>query len=609
MPTLHWVGKDKVVNHHHDVPFRLLDKQYTFTANQDTPANSTANRIIHGDNLEALKSLLPEFEGKVNCIYIDPPYNTGNDIDKKTSWTYNDSVNDPQIRRWLGKTVGKEDLSKHDKWLCMMYPRLRLLHRLLDKQGVFLCSIDDNEAHTLRLILDEIFGANNFIAQITWDKTRKNDAKLFSVGHEYVLVYAKNLHSIQAAKTIWREEKHGAKEIIQEWKRLRTVHGSNHGQIETELSDWYKALKKTHPAKKLSRYRHVDRYGPWRDRDISWPGGGGPRYEVLHPRTGLPCKVPERGWIYATSFEMQRQIDLDLVVFRDDESDPPIRKAHLFPIPEEMDVEFSIDEIDTDDAPDGNNEISEDDELCGVQVMPTSIYKQAQASVKTLRLIFEGKKVFANPKDHEVIARLIRYVAPKDAIVLDSFGGSGSTAHALLAANVEDGGSRRFILCEMMDYAETITAERVRRVMNGYGEGKKAVAGAGGGFDFFTVGAALFKDDKNLNEDVGEIAIRDYVAYTESIPAAARCGNDSVVSRYALGTSATVLWLFYYEREHVTTLNLDFLASLNIKELLNKGGKRPEHFVVYADKCALDSDFLAKHGITFKRIPRDITRF
>lgn len=156
-----------------------------------------------------------------------------------------------------------------------------------------------------------------------------------------------------------------------------------------------------------------------------------------------------------------------------------------------------------------------------------------------------------------------------------------------------------------MDYAETITAERVRRVMNGYGEGKKAVAGTGGAFDYYTVGAPLFLEDKNLNEAVGEAAIRRYVAYTESIPPAQQCGTDNAVSRYALGTSDTALWLFYYEQDRITTLNLDFLASLNIKRLT----KRPEHFVIYADKCALDKDFLAKHGITFKRIPRDITRF
>lgn len=205
----------------------------------------------------------------------------------------------------------------------------------------------------------------------------------------------------------------------------------------------------------------------------------------------------------------------------------------------------------------------------------------------------------------------------KNAIILDTFAGSGTTAHAILKLNAQDGGNRRFILCEMMDYAETITAERVRRVMNGYGEGKKAVLGTGGAFDYYSVGAALFKEDKNLNEDVGEAAIRDYVAYTESIPVEKQSNTDNPVSRYMLGASDTAMWLFYYERDRVTTLNLDFLASLNIKALLDggaKGGvkakrKRPENFIVYADKCALDKDFLAKHGITFKRIPRDISRF
>lgn len=219
--------------------------------------------------------------------------------------------------------------------------------------------------------------------------------------------------------------------------------------------------------------------------------------------------------------------------------------------------------------------------------------------------IFDGTKVFETPKPIGFLEKILMLATHKKALVLDSFAGSGTTAHAVLKLNAQDGGNRRFILCEMMEYAETITAERVRRVMNGYGEGTKAVAGTGGAFDYYTVGAPLFLEDKNLNEAVGESAIRNYVAYTESIPPAQQCGTDNAVSRYALGASDTALWLFYYEQDRITTLNLDFLASLNIKRLT----KRPEHFVIYADKCALDKDFLAKHGITFKRIPRDITRF
>ncbi len=190
MPTLTWVGKDKVVNHHHEVPFRVLNKQYTFEATPGTPINSTDNRIIHGDNLEALKSLLPEFEGKVKCIYIDPPYNTGNE-----GWIYNDAVNDPKMQKWLGEVVGKEgeDLSRHDKWLCMMYPRLKLLHRLLAEDGAIFISIDDNEVHSLRDIMDEIFGRKNFVTTVIWQKnySPKNSARHFSEDHDFVLVYAR----------------------------------------------------------------------------------------------------------------------------------------------------------------------------------------------------------------------------------------------------------------------------------------------------------------------------------------------------------------------------------------------------------------------------------
>ena len=191
MPTLTWTGRDKVVNHHHDVPLRVLQRKYTHTAPAGTPVNSTDNRIIHGDNLEALKSLLPEFEGKVNCIYIDPPYNTGNE-----GWVYNDAVNDPRIKKWLGQVVGKEgeDLTRHDKWLCMMYPRLKLLHRLLAKDGVIFISIDDVEAKYLNLILEEIFSQSNFITKFIWKSRQNKDNRTkngVSGDHEYVFCYGK----------------------------------------------------------------------------------------------------------------------------------------------------------------------------------------------------------------------------------------------------------------------------------------------------------------------------------------------------------------------------------------------------------------------------------
>ena len=186
MPTINWIGKEKVLNHHNEVAYRVLEEKYSYGANGD------GNKIIHGDNLEALKALLPQYEGKIKCIYIDPPYNTGNE-----GWVYNGNVNDPRIQKWLDETVGKEgdDLTRHDKWLCMMYPRLRLLQKLLADEGAIFISIDDNEITHLRMMMDEIFGASNFIAQITLlcnPKGRSQD-KYFATCHEYLLVYTKSV--------------------------------------------------------------------------------------------------------------------------------------------------------------------------------------------------------------------------------------------------------------------------------------------------------------------------------------------------------------------------------------------------------------------------------
>lgn len=191
MPTLNWIGKDKVLNHHLEVPFHVLERQYSFDeAGKHEEDNGSENMIIHGDNLLALKSLLPKYEGKIKCIYIDPPYNTGNE-----NWVYNDNVNDPHIQRWLHQVVGKEgeDLSRHDKWLCMMYPRLKLLQRLLADDGVIFISIDDNEQANLKLICDEIFGVNCFVADTSWQRTysTRNDSKGIVSEVEHVLIYSK----------------------------------------------------------------------------------------------------------------------------------------------------------------------------------------------------------------------------------------------------------------------------------------------------------------------------------------------------------------------------------------------------------------------------------
>ena len=427
MPTLEWIGKSKVINHHQEVPFRVLERKYSFDENgEHSEDNGSDNMIIRGDNLEALKALLPRYEGRVKCIYIDPPYNTGNE-----GWVYNDNVNDPKIKKWLGEVVGKEgeDLTRHDKWLCMMYPRLKLLQKLLADDGVIFISIDDREQVLLRMICNEIFGENNFLAQFVWQKRTSPDMrKLVSTAHEYVCAYCKDISYLPNAIS------------------------------KVALSE-----------EDAENYKNPDNdpRGPWASSDFTAQG------------------------------------------FR-----------------------------------------------------PNQMY--------------------------EIATR-------KDSIVLDSFAGSGTTAQAVLNMNKHDGGCRRIILVEMGDYADSITAERVKRVINGYGEGKNAVAGTGGNFSFYDLGEPLLVGDC-LNEAVAPEIIREYIWFMETKqPYAPPIGDNP----YYLGKHNSTGYYFYYEPQRVTVLDYAFLSTIT---------EKADGTVIYADRCSISEDKLAKMGVTFKKIPRDISR-
>jgi adenine-specific DNA-methyltransferase len=379
-------------------------------------------------------------------IYIDPPYNTGKEFiypDKysenlATYLAYTGQV-DAEGRKFSTNTEAEGRF--HSKWMNMMLPRLYLARNLLREDGVILVSIDDHEGENLRRLCNEVFGEENFIANMIWEKGRKNDAKLISIGHEYLLVFAKSLGTLRETKTIWREEKPGAREIWEKYLELRREHGDSSTLIEKQLQAWFAALPKAHPSKKWSRYKRVDSNGPWRDRDISWPGGGGPRYDVPHPKTKMPCKVPERGWIYASFDEMNRQIKLGLVEFRADHTEPPFRKAHIRPITAEIEAEAGGDDDFLDE--------SEKEEFA-TQVRGSYFYKQSQVAVKFLRTLL-GAKAFDNPKDHFELEKLFDYVTANDpdAIIFDFFAGSGSTGHSVMDLNEADGGMRRFILVQL----------------------------------------------------------------------------------------------------------------------------------------------------------------
>jgi len=417
--------------------------------------DTTRNLFIEGDNLDALKLLQEAYLGRVKLIYIDPPYNTGKDFIYKDNFTAAKNIFE-QISGERSEEEGKlisnpESRGRfHTDWLSMIYPRLTLAKRLLSNEGVILISIDDAEQASLRRVCDQVFGEQNFVAQLVWEKGRKNDAKYFSVGHEYMLVYARNLIFLRERGEVWREEKPGAREIWAEFLRLQKVHGDDYAAMEKALSQWYSDLPKSHPSKKWARYKRVDKHGPWRDRDISWPGGDGPRYDVIHPVTRMPCSVPERGWIYSSAEEMQRQIKLGLVEFREDHTEPPFRKAHIRPIPDEVvEEQANVDEEGGD----------EDGADLATQVRGSYFYKQSQVAVKYLRKLMGGK-IFSNPKDHEELARLIEYLTPREreAIIMDFFAGSGTTAEAVVHANAIYGTQHRFILVQLPENLEDALA-------------------------------------------------------------------------------------------------------------------------------------------------------
>ena len=583
MPTLEWIGKSKVINHHQDVPFRVLERKYSFDENgQHSEDNGSENMIIRGDNLEALKALLPRYEGRVKCIYIDPPYNTGNE-----GWVYNDNVNDPKIKKWLGEVVGKEgeDLTRHDKWLCMMYPRLKLLQKLLADDGAIFISIDDNEQANLKLICDEIFGAGCFVSLVSWQRTysMRNDSKGIPSEIEHILVYSK--------RTEWNPNK----------------------------------LPRT--AEMDAKYKNPDNdpHGPWQNTTAFAPGAvthQGMVYAVQHPFTG-GLIYPSNGACWRYQQDQMLEYMSGWADYELRELDDSHERAKVCGIAVE-DVRKGVKAIMLSKSLEESSKRAQEvydrgqwprfyftsggkggirrktymDKVGGIPA--TNFWSHSDTghtdeAAKTLRAIFSGAATFDTPKPARLIERILQIATEPDSIVLDSFAGSGTTAHAVLNMNKADGGHRKFILVEMMDYADSITAERVKRVIRGYGEGKNAVEGTGGNFSFYDLGEPLMSGDV-LNENVDTNKIREYVYFMETREPLPKSGNGNP---YYLGACRGTAYYFYYEKAAITTLNHAFLATIL---------EKAEGYVIYADICTVPPEELAKHNITFKKIPRDIAK-
>jgi adenine-specific DNA-methyltransferase len=560
MPTLHWIGKDKVINHHLDVPFKVLEHSYGFhNGTESRQKTNSGNKIIHGDNLEALKALLPEYEGKIKCIYIDPPYNTGNE-----NWVYNDNVNDPKLKKWLGQVVGKEseDLSRHDKWLCMMYPRLQLLQKLLSENGAIFISLDETETTNLRALMNEIFGENNFVAQITLlcnPKGRSQD-KYFSTNHEYITIYSKT----KLPKDSFSVTKDS--DLISKEYKLKDDQGS------------YRLLELRNTHREFNKINRPNLFYPFyvnlKNGQVSLEKSNYFTYEILP--------------LWPDGFEGCWTWGKDLAK----------NDNHLLLAQSTRGGNWKI----------YRKSYSASDEGEKVKKKLFTIWQDSRFYTEkgqaTFGKIFPGlnKNDFPQPKSVDLISEIIKTCTNINDIILDSFAGSGTTAHAVLNLNKQDGGNRKFICIEMEDYAETITAERMKRVIKGYGD----TEGAAGSFDYYELGQQMFLEDGNLNELVGIEKIRSYVYYTETKKplcesrfTGSKDKHDSE-NEYFLGKNNDTAYYFYYDADGITTLDHSFLSTIKSKA---------EQYVIYADNCLLSKNFMSKHRIIFKKIPRDITKF
>jgi site-specific DNA-methyltransferase (adenine-specific)/adenine-specific DNA-methyltransferase len=447
MPTLNWIGKEAVVNHHQHVPFHLL-KDVPDLACGDP---GTGNLIVQGDNLVALKALLPYYAGQVKCVYIDPPYNTGNE-----NWIYNDNVNSPVIREWLGKVVGKEGetLDRHDRWLCMMYPRLALLRQFLSDDGAIFVSLDDNEVQALRYVMDEIFGEQNFVTTIIWEKNYapKASAKHLSENHDYVVLYAKN---------------------------------KNHWQRNL--------IPRSEKQDRAYKNPDNDPRGLWRPNNLAArnPYSLGV-YSITCP-SGRMIEGPPKGSYWRVSRAKFDELDRDgRIWWGKTGNNVPAPKIFL-------------------------SEVKQ-----GVVPMTLWTYEEAghtqDAKKELVEALPEASEVFMTPKPTKLVSRIIQLAAGPDDLILDSFAGSGATGHAVIKLNKQDGGNRRFIMVEIeQKIAREVTAERVRRVAQGYtNPSGESVQGLGGGFRFCELKDALFDEAGKIRDIVSFPDLARHVFFTET---------------------------------------------------------------------------------------------
>jgi len=533
MPTLNWIGKEAVVKHHKDVPFRLLEP----VAELSCGDADSGNLIVQGDNLHALKALLPRYAGQVKCIYIDPPYNTGNE-----GWVYNDNVNSPEIRKWLGEVVGKEGetLDRHDRWLCMMYPRLVLLRKFLrEDDGVIWISIDDAAVCLMRFLMDEIFGAGRFIACNVWQKrySRENREAIGDV-HEYLLVYAMSPTKFKATR--------------------------NKVPIDEKQA-------------KVYRNPNNDPKGRWRPIPMTAQAGHATPdqfYEITAPSGKKFKPTAGRCWGLAQATFEELRAEGRIYFGKNGNSQPNVIRY-----------------------------LSEVEGVVPWTWWPHDEVGNTDEATKDLMSVFGGTNPFnTTPKPARLIQRVIQISTNPGDLVLDSFAGSGTTGHAVLKQNAEDGGNRRFILVEMDEkIARSVTSERVKRVATGHTNGKGVVIdGLGGGFQFCRLSAEpLFDAEGQIRRDVSFAQLAEFVWFAETgtgLSPAKRGRADSPLLGVHEGRAIYLLYNGILKDRSVAGGNV--LTGPVFDVLPKFSGPK----VIYAAANRMGGR-AAREGITFKQTP------
>ena len=548
MPTLEFKGKQHIYAHHLTVPYRPLEPDPGRSLN---PAGVDDNLIIHGDNLKALKALLPRYAGRVKCIYIDPPYNTGNE-----GWVYNDRVNSPLMKAWLKENspVDNEDLERHDKWLCMMWPRLQLLKELLSEDGVIFISIDDNEQHHLRMLMDEIFGEENFLATIVWQHRygRSNNAKLFSSQREHVIAY-RNSDELSHIR------------VTRDKELDKTYENPDNDPLGSWISSSY-----VNPAIKEERPNLV--------------------YSIVNPITNEIIDHPTHAWKY--SFETHQEHVKSNRLYWGKKGD--FRYPRL------------------------KNYLSESRKkgIVPTDLMLSEFAGTTDEGTRHLQDVFQDNAItFNNPKPVKLIQNLIRIAegtSNKDSIVLDSFAGSGTTAHAVLALNKEDGGNRKFILVECEDYADTITAERVRRVIKGVPDSrdKSLKEGLGGSFTYCELGEPIDIEGMLKGDSLPSFqSLASLLLHTASGISAGEA-NLTPMDDDGLfySTDTTAYYMLYKPDKEWLSSNQAVLNEDKAKRVSEECKQDGKKAIFFAPAKYIGQRELTSMGITFCQLPYELHR-